>query len=189
MLLHCEWSFAYNGGMGYKVPRLSEINVELGLPYIGTISGKWKPHEEEQRAAWELYVELITRVSVTGLEPDEGLLRESLSSLYIIFTTTRTLLRSYGPFIARPTSEGNVSFGILAVQVLNYVLRPVLTTWHPLLLDYEHQRDPAISAWEHERQWERAAELRAALQEARHILTEYTNLLAQVAGVPELDGV
>jgi hypothetical protein len=72
-------SFAYNGSMRYKVPRPSEINVELGLPYIGKVSGMWKPDEAEQRAAWELYIELVTRISVAGLQPDEGLLRESLS--------------------------------------------------------------------------------------------------------------
>jgi hypothetical protein len=176
----------YTDGMGYKVPRLFEINVELGLPYIGKVSGVWKPDEAEQRAAWELYIELVTRVSATGLQPSEGMLRETLSSLYAIFVTTRTLLRSYGPAIARPTTEGGLSFGILAVHVLNYVLRPILATWHPLLLDYEHQRDPAISAWEHERQWEKAGELREALEQTRHLLTQYTNLLARVAGVPEL---
>jgi hypothetical protein len=176
----------YTQSMGYKLPRLAEINVELGLPYLGKVSGVWKPDEAEQRAAWELYVELVTRISVTGLADDEGVLRESLSSLYAIFTTTRALLRSYGPTIARPATEGGLSFGILAVHILNYVLRPILATWHPVLLDYEHQRDPLVSVWEHERRWERAAELRSTLQQTRHILVEYTNLLAKVAGVPEL---
>jgi hypothetical protein len=182
-------SNGYTHRMGYKVPRLSEINVELTLPYIGKIAGVWKPDEAERRAAWELYVELVTRVSAVGLQPGEGLLRESLTSLYAIFTTTRALLRSYGPSIAQTNSEGNLSFGIVAVNMLNYVLRPILAKWHPVLLDYEHQRDAKLSAWEHEKRWDKAEELRTTLQEARNILTTYTNLLAQVAGVPELIGV
>jgi hypothetical protein len=178
----------YTDGMGYKAPQLSEVTVELGLPYVGTISGKWKPDETEQRAAWELYVELVTRVSVAALQPDEGLLRESLSSLYAIFHNTRALLRSYGPSLARPAHDSDVSFGVLALHILNYVLRPVLATWHPLLLDYEYTREETISAFEHERRWEKAGELRQALSSTRIILIDYANILAQVAGVPELPG-
>jgi hypothetical protein len=29
-------------------------------------------------------------------------------------------------------------------------LRPVLATWHPLLLDYENSRSPEVSAYQHE---------------------------------------
>ena len=60
---------------------LTKISVELSLPYLSKISGEWEPDENEREAAWELYVELITRVSVVNLGPEEGLLRESLSSL------------------------------------------------------------------------------------------------------------
>jgi hypothetical protein len=125
-------------------------------------------------------------VSVAGLQPDEGLLRESLSSLHAVFQTTRALLRSYGPSLARPAQESEVSFGILALHILNYVLRPVLAKWHPLLLDYEHSREPTVSVLEHERQWEKAGEIREALAATRIILIDYANILAQVAGVTEL---
>lgn len=179
-------STLYTPSMGYKAARLSEINVELSLPYIGKVSGIWKPDEAEQRAAWELYVELVTRISTIELQPNEGMLRESLTSLYDIFTTTRKLLRSYGPTIARPTTEDGLSLGIIAVHVLNYVLRPVLAVWHPRLSDYEHQRESHVSAWENEQRWDKAQELRRVLAETSQSLTQYTNLLAQVAGVPEL---
>ena len=166
--------------------RLTEINFEIGLPYIGKVSGVWKPSREEQQAAWELYVELATRVSATGLSDDAGLLRESLTSLHTIFTLTREILRKHGSTIARPTSGTEISFGYLAIHVLNYVLRPVLTTWHPLLLDYEHAKDPSVSAFEHEQKWAKSDELRSVLRETRDILVTYTNILAQVAGVPHM---
>jgi hypothetical protein len=175
----------YNGSM-LSTPKLTEISVEIGLPYIGKIAGLWQPDEKEQQAAWELYIELVTRVSVAGLQEDEGLLRESLSSLYVIFTTTREILRKYGPAIARPKAEGSLSFGYLAIQILNYSLRPVLATWHPLLLDHEHTRHPATSVFEHERKWNRAAELRQVLNDTRVVLQDYTTILAQVANVPQL---
>ncbi len=68
--------------------------------------------------------------------------------------------------------------------MLNYVLRPVLAKWHPLLLDYEHRRDVAISPWEHEARWERVDELRKELTDVRRVLLEYTKLLADISRVP-----
>ena len=66
-----------------------QIAVRLKLPFLGEISGTWEPGLAERDAAWELYIELITRVSVVDLGPDEGLVREALSSLYTLFGTTR----------------------------------------------------------------------------------------------------
>lgn len=183
-LVDADAPFCYDTGMFGTQPRLTEISVELGIPYIGKIAGLWKPDEEEQRAAWELYIELVTRVTVVELQQDEGLLREGLSSFYMIFTITRDILRKYGPSIARPKHGSDLSLGYLAINILNFVLRPVLAKWHPLLLDYEYTRNPAISAFEHERLWERAAELRLALHDTRVVLGNYTRVLAQVADIP-----
>lgn len=47
-------------------------------PLPREISGTWEPDEAERRAAWELCVELITRVAVVKLGTAEGLLREAL---------------------------------------------------------------------------------------------------------------
>jgi hypothetical protein len=168
------------------MPKLKSVKVSLTLPYIGGIEGTWEPDESERRAAWEMYVELITRISVAELQPEEGLLREALSSLYTLFDTTRKILREYGPSVAQPKGEDNLSFGYLAVAILNTVLRPVLAKWHPLLLDYENTRQSSVSSLEHERQWDKHEELRQVLNDVRQVLTEYTNLLAEVAGVPAL---
>ncbi|MBK9944487.1 MAG: toll/interleukin-1 receptor domain-containing protein [Kouleothrix sp.] len=176
----------YTRGMVNLPSKFSEINVELGIPYIGKISGIWKPDADEQFAAWELYVELVTRVPVAELQDQEGSLREALTSLYTIFTMTRDILHKYGPAIARPKEGGAVSFGFLAISILNHAIRPILAYWHPVLLAYEHAHAPGISILEHERQWERAGELRHALQQTRSVLVNYAELLAQVAGVPPM---
>jgi hypothetical protein len=166
--------------------KLTSVTVKLQLPYIGAIEGNWQPDEREREAAWEMYVELITRIAVVELGPGEGLLSEALGSLYTLFEATRTILRKYGPQIAKSKGDGQLSFGYLSVAVLNGVLRPLLTTWHPLLVDYETQRSPEVSALEHERAWKRADELRDELNGAREALYEYANVLAEVAGVQPL---
>ncbi|MCX5559308.1 hypothetical protein [Streptomyces sp. NBC_00038] len=47
------------------------MDVKLKLPGV-EVSGYWEPNNEERRAAWELYVELVTRVPVVPLREDEG---------------------------------------------------------------------------------------------------------------------
>jgi len=166
--------------------KLTSVEVSLKFPCIGEVKGTWEPDEGERCAAWEMYVELITRISVVELQPSEGLLREALSSLYTLFDTTRKILREHGPSIAQPKGKDNLSFGYLAVAILNVVLRPVLAKWHPLLLDYESTKESSVSLLEHERQWDKNEELRQVLNDVRSVLIEYANLLAQVAGVPQL---
>ena len=63
---------------------MKSIKVSLKLPYIGVIEGTWEPDDRERKAAWELYVELVTRIAVAGLHPNEGLLREALSEVLSI---------------------------------------------------------------------------------------------------------
>lgn len=177
----------YTADMVNVPSKFAEINVELGIPYIGKISGVWKPNEDEQFAAWELYIELVTRVPVAQLHDEEGSLREALTSLYTVFGITRDILHKYGPAIARPKHGGAVSFGLLAISVLNNAIRPILAYWHPALLEYEQIRVSGISALEHERRWEKAGELRQALHETRTVMVNYAQLLAQVAGIPPMN--
>lgn len=172
-----------------SLDNLESVQVSLNLPYIGSVSGTWVPDEEERKAAWELYVELATRISVVELRPQEGLLREALSSLYTIFGSTRGIMRSHGPNIAQATNkdnDGDLSFGYLAVAVLNTVVRPVLAKWHPILEDYESKRPEGTSRLEHERQWERNRELRDVLEDTRKTLLQYAETLAEVAQVRSL---
>jgi hypothetical protein len=168
------------------VAKLTSYQVNLQLPWLGGVTGTWEPDRSEQSAAWEMYVELVTRVSVVNLVPEQGTLREALSSLYTLFDTTRNILRAHGPSVAQAKGEGDLSFGYLAVAILNGVLRPVLTKWHPLLADYENTRVESTSSVEHERRWSKNNELRQELDEVQGALAEYANLLARVADVPSL---
>lgn len=168
-----------------KLRRPSSVQVGLNL-HVLQISGTWEPNEDEGNAAWELYVELVTRIAVVPLGQEEGLLSEALSSLYSLFATTRDILRRYGPVVAEPKPGGQYSFGVLAVAMLNYGLRPLLARWHPELEDWEAARPESLSRGEHERAWEHAGQLRAALDVARDVLTQYARLMASACGVPDL---
>ncbi|WP_330317396.1 hypothetical protein [Streptomyces platensis] len=166
--------------------RPAEVAVKFTVPFVGEISGTWRPDDAERKAAWELYVELITRVSVIELGPAEGVLREALSSHYTLFHTTREILRRYGPDVAPRSRQGEITFGSLAVTVLNAVVRPLLTRWHPALAEHEATRPAGVAPRVHEQEWEHEAELREQLRVSRQALAELARVLAEVAGAADL---
>lgn len=168
--------------------RPKRLNVKITIPFLGEIGGEWEPDDAEQRAAWELYVELVTRVSVAPLREDEGSAREALTSMYVLFATVRDILKRYGPDVAPPRARNEVSFGILAVTVLNRAVRPVLSKWHPRLNAWESSASAGRSAVEHENAWQEIDTLRADLDSLRLVLLELTQLLGKVAGAADLIG-
>lgn len=162
------------------MPRLVNVKLDLKLLGIG-IQGTWEPDESEVRAAWELYVELVTRTPLGEISSVEGSTRESLNSIYSLFDTTRAILRSSGPSVASPGSGRRLSFGYLAVSMLNLVLRPLLSKWHLRMQAWE-RTNPDASEWE----WRDRSEFLDDLDATREQLKQYADLFAEVAGVPEL---
>ncbi|MFM2302967.1 MAG: hypothetical protein RLZZ135_370 [Cyanobacteriota bacterium] len=152
--------------------------VSVSLPF-GIGSAQWEPDPTERRAAWSLYVELMTRIAVQPLELDQGLLGESLTSLYSLFETTREILKAAGPGVG----GSYWSVGGIAIAVLNNGLRPFLAKWHPMLQFWESQRPPNISVIEHERNWHEESNLRNELAELRKRLAQYSEALAKIAGI------
>ncbi len=153
---------------------------------LDTIEGIWEPTECERNAAWDMYVELATRIPIAQVKPGESSLQVCLSSLYKLFEATREILQKYGPSVARPRSEGQISFGYLSVRVLDIILRPFLVEWYPQLIDYESTREGNESAREHEKKWARYGELKRSLSEVREALLQYAQLLARASEVPSL---
>lgn len=165
---------------------IKEVGVELGWG-PAKLSGTWAPDHAERDAAWELYVELVTRIAVVPLEPGRGVLREALTSLYDLFRVTREILRKYGASLGRrPEKAGQYRFGHLAVWMLNAALRPVLAEWHPRLQQWDADRPGDRSVVEHEAAWPDAVALRHELEELRLLLLRYAEILAQVSEAPAL---
>lgn len=158
--------------------KVKATKLTVGLPFnLGSL--ELQNDEAQQRAAWSLYVELSTRISVVPLEESEGILREALTSLYNVFNITRQILREAGPEIAK----GSNSLGAIAIDVLNKGLRPFLVKWHPLLKGHEEKKPSAITTVDHERAWEHAAKFRKELEQVRQQMIIYVDALAKIAGI------
>jgi len=167
------------------IAKLTSTKFKVNLGFL-SLESNWEIDEIQKQAAWEMYVELATRITTAKLQKGEGLLREALSSLYSLFATTRGILKKHGPSIATPLNPNDTTFGHLAIGILNKVLRPILSKWHPILLDWEQQKPLDRSVTEHESQWKFNDELRDELNQIRLQLIEYANVLGKVSGVANL---
>ena len=119
-----------------------------------------------RNAAWELYVEMLTRIVTQPLPSEDGDDRTALDSVYSLFPTTREILRRYGPKA--------IEFSKIAVPVLNQQVRPFTAKWHILSRQ---------GAFDDE---ERRQEFRAELRDLQAKLRDYNRLLADVAGVEDM---
>ena len=68
-------------------------SLKLNLKFV---EAEFVAQPEDQDAAWEMYVELITRVATQFLEPDAGEEESALNSVYSLFETTRSILKEKG---------------------------------------------------------------------------------------------
>ena len=55
---------------------------------------EWCPAEPDKNAAWELYIELLTRITTQDLVARDGDERTALESVYSLFPTSREIIKS-----------------------------------------------------------------------------------------------
>jgi hypothetical protein len=76
----------------------------------------------DKTAAWELFVELSTRICTQKLEWFEGDEIAALNSIHKLFDITREILKKYG--------QNSVYFTEVALIILNKAIRPFTSKWH-----------------------------------------------------------
>ena len=144
--------------------------VRLGVPFAERIlKAKRKPRKNDPKAAWDLYVEMITRITTRPLDPKHGDEKTALDSVYSLFQTTRDILLKQGPDC--------VEFAQIAIVILNEKVRPFTAKWYPKSLagDFE---DP-----------DACLEFRTELESLQEILRAYVSTLAVLAGIEDISSL
>ena len=137
--------------------------LKIRPPYMeATISFE----NRDRKAAWELYIELLTRVTTQPLPDQDGDEQTALESVYSIFSTTRDILKKYGTW--------TIQFSKIAIPVLNQIIRPFTAKWHKLSMAGCFSNP------------EMCNEFREELKLLQIDLTNYNQLLANIAGVEDL---
>lgn len=116
----------------------------------------------DQNAAWELYIELLTRVITQPLPEKDGIEKTALDSIYSLFPTTREILKKSG--------RKCDAFARFAIPVLNQIIRPFTAKWHKRYEEKEFDKKL----------------FRAELKTLQQDLRQYSKALADMAGVEDL---
>ena len=140
---------------------LTSLKLKLGF-----VESEFKLCDPDRAAAWDMYVELLTRVTTQHLAPEDGDEKAALDSVYALFPLTRDILKRHG--------SGAGEFAKLAIPVLNQIIRPFTAKWHRLSLS-----DAFKSA-------NRGREFRDELAALQTKLRRYTQALAAMAAVEDL---
>ena len=153
-----------------KTIRLRKFLDDHGLEDIKLNAGFMKATiritDASRNAAWELYVEMLTRIVTQPLPSEDGDDKAALDSVYSLFPTTRKILRRYGPKA--------VEFSKIAIPVLNQQVRPFTAKWHRLSLRGDFPGDA------------RRTEFRRELGKLQVKLRNYSRMLAEIADVEDL---
>lgn len=152
---------------------VSLTEVVVTVPQVSQLT--FMVNNTSRQTAWEIFIEVATRVSTQPLGREDGFLREALDSLYQLFGQTRSLLKNTQP--SKVSHENSVEY--LALTMLNRELRPFLSRWHPRLSRFE--QDTA----EGESEWSDGALFREELEGLRVQLLEFAFAFARLAGVPD----
>jgi hypothetical protein len=126
----------------------------------------WEPSDSDKNAAWDLYVELLTRITTQRLPDEHGTEEAALESVHKIFGLTRATLKEHGRKVE--------NFTKIAIIVLNQVVRPFTAKWHRL---------SEQGAFGEE---ERCAEFRKELASIQGQLRAYTRMLSELADVEDM---
>lgn len=132
----------------------------------GFLETEWKPNPQDKQAAWELYIELLTRITTQALDPSDGDEKTALDSIFSLFPTTRLILRQEGRLCKEFTK--------ISIVVLNQVVRPFTAKWHKASL---------AGAFDEPQQ---CAQFRNDLALLQEKLICYAQMLAQMADVEDL---
>jgi|SRR5215470_3997288 len=127
---------------------------------------EWNPQTADKNAAWDLYIELLTRITTRSLPNDVGDEKTALDSVYSLFPATRSIIRQYG--------RDCIEFTKVAIVVLNQVVRPFTAKWHPFSLAGTLSADP------------QRTQFRTELSALQSKLITYARMLADMAGVEDL---
>lgn len=121
---------------------------------------------EDEDAAWELYVEMLTRIVTQPLPADAGDEKTALDSVYSLFPTTRQILQRHG--------RKAIQFSKVAIPVVNQIVRPFTAKWH---------KESLAGAFD---DTAKRIEFREELGALQEDLRNYNRLLADIAGVEDL---
>lgn len=146
-----------------KLVQWGMSSLKIKLRYL---EAEWLLDDEDKNAAWELYIELLTKITTQALPREQGDEQTALNSIYSLFSITREIIRRRG--------RKCLEFTKISIVILNQVVRPFTAKWHKLSLHSAFEDD------------ELCDDFREELELLQEMLVKYSKMLADMAGVEDL---
>ena len=141
----------------------SMTSLKIKTPFLDM---DWAPKDEDKDAAWELYIELLTRITTQQLPDEHGDESTALESVYVLFGLTRDVIKRRG--------RSCIEFSKIAIVMLNQKIRPFSAKWH---------REMIAGAFDDPR---KCKQFRTELTDLQSVLMVYTKMLADMAGIEDI---
>ena len=141
----------------------SMTSLKIKTPFLEM---DWQPKDEDKSAAWELYIELLTRIATQNLPIEHGDEATALESIHKLFALTREVIKRHGRHC--------ITFTKIAIVILNQKIRPFTAKWHKEMLSNAFG-EPI-----------KCKNFRKELAELQEVLKNYTKMLSDMAGVEDL---
>ncbi len=136
-------------------------SLKIKTPFL---EADWQPKNKDKDAAWELYIELLTRIATQPLPKEHGDELTALESIYELFGLTREIIKRHG--------RECIEFTKIAIVILNQKIRPFTSKWHKMKDDFDKK--------------EVINQFRDELKELQDVLKTYSKMLSDMAGVEDL---
>jgi len=141
----------------------SMTSLKIKAPFL---EADWEPKDPDRDAAWELYIELLTRITTQPLPSEHGGEASALKSVHNLFGLSREVIKRHGRLC--------IEFTKIAIVILNQKIRPFTAKWHKLM---------SAGGFNDEKQ---RKQFRNELLELQNTLRIYSKMLADMAGVEDL---
>ena len=138
-------------------------SLKISTPFLEM---EWKPNDSDKKAAWELYIELLTRITTQPLPANYGDEKTALESVYSIFGLTREIIKT--------NKRDCIEFTKIAIVVLNQIIRPFTVKWHKSSIEKKFIKPEVCKSFREE------------LTQLQKKLSIYIQMLADMAGVEDL---
>lgn len=125
----------------------------------------WAPTKADQALAWDVYVELASRITTQELPDDEGNDKSALNSVYSLFELTRSAMHSHG--------RGCANAGTLLLTYLNRNVRDFTARWHRTSIEKDWKESGGTNPIN--------LEFRAELRALRPLLSDLSSALSELA--------
>lgn len=96
----------------------------------------WAPSAADRALAWDLYVELQTRITTQALSDEEGDDESALTSVYNLFKLSRDFMHKHGVACANTAT--------LLTAFLNQKVRPFTAKWHKHSVNEKWKDNPTM---------------------------------------------